>query len=71
MSTPMRREAPAEEAHVQTNTNRSTSHEPARTPRSKRDRWVKPFFKQYRKALAVALALGVATFCFASGLMFT
>ncbi|BAK45165.1 thiol reductant ABC exporter subunit CydC [Eggerthella sp. YY7918] len=35
------------------------------------DRWVKPFFKQYRTALAVALCLGVATFGFASGLMFT
>src|SRR5699024_7463739 len=35
------------------------------------DRWVKPFFKQYRTALAVALLLGVATFGFASGLMFT
>ena len=36
-----------------------------------RDRWVRPFFLRYRKALALALALGVATFCFASALMVT
>ena len=35
------------------------------------DRWVKPFFKHYRKALAAALALGFITFTFASMLMFT
>lgn len=35
------------------------------------DRWVKPFFKQYRGALVLALLLGVATFAFASALMFT
>lgn len=35
------------------------------------DRWVLPFFKQYRAALALALVLGVATFAFSSGLMFT
>lgn len=35
------------------------------------DRWVAPFFKQYWKALALALFLGVATFGFASGLMVT
>ncbi|HIW77191.1 MULTISPECIES: thiol reductant ABC exporter subunit CydC [Gordonibacter] len=35
------------------------------------DRWVRPFFKRYRKALALALVLGVATFAFASGLMVT
>ena len=40
-------------------------------PLWRRDRWVKPFFKQYRKALAAALALGVATFVFAAALMFT
>ncbi len=44
----------------------------ATTPQQGRsDRWVRPFFKQYRKALALALFLGVATFGFASGLMFT
>ncbi|WP_139650658.1 thiol reductant ABC exporter subunit CydC [Raoultibacter phocaeensis] len=37
----------------------------------KRDRWVKPFFKQYRAALALALALGLLTFVFAGALMFT
>ena len=37
----------------------------------RRDRWVKPFFKQYRRALALALLLGVATMVFATGLMFT
>lgn len=37
----------------------------------KRDRWVKPFFKQYRRALALALILGLATFVFAGALMFT
>lgn len=36
-----------------------------------RDTWIKPFFKQYRKALALALALGIATFVFAAALMFT
>lgn len=37
----------------------------------KRDTWVKPFFKQYRKMLALALFLGLVTFVFAAGLMFT
>lgn len=37
----------------------------------RRDTWVKPFFKQYRKALFLALALGTATFAFAAALMFT
>ena len=37
----------------------------------KRDKWVKPFFKQYRKVLALALFLGLVTFVFAAGLMFT
>ena len=37
----------------------------------KRDTWVKPFFKQYRKVLALALFLGLVTFVFAAGLMFT
>lgn len=36
----------------------------------KNDQWVKPFFKQYKKALALALFLGVITFVFAAGLMF-
>lgn len=40
-------------------------------PLWRRDRWVKPFFKQYRKALGAALALGVAAFAFAAALMFT
>ena len=35
------------------------------------DRWVKPFFGQYRKALATALGLGLLTFVFAAGLMFS
>ncbi len=35
------------------------------------DRWVVPFFKRYRKVLALALFLGFATFAFAAGLMFT
>lgn len=35
------------------------------------DRWVKPFFKQYRRVLALALVLGLVAFAFASGLMFT
>ena len=39
--------------------------------RREADRWVVPFFKQYWKALALALVLGVATFGFASGLMVT
>lgn len=37
----------------------------------KNDRWVKPFFKQYKRALALALFLGLLTFIFAAGLMFT
>ena len=37
----------------------------------KRDTWGKPFFKQYRKVLALALFLGLVTFVFAAGLMFT
>lgn len=37
----------------------------------KQDTWIKPFFKQYRRALGLALALGVATFSFAAALMFT
>ena len=36
-----------------------------------RDRWVRPFLKQYRRALLAALLLGVATFVFASALMVT
>lgn len=35
------------------------------------ERWVTPFFKQYRGALFLALLLGVLTFVFASALMFT
>ena len=35
------------------------------------DRWVKPFFKQYRKALVAALVLGILAFVFASALMFS
>ncbi len=37
----------------------------------RRDTWIKPFFKQYRRALALALVLGIATFAFAAALMFT
>lgn len=37
----------------------------------KTDQWVKPFFKQYKKMLALALFLGLLTFIFASALMFT
>ncbi len=41
-------------------------------PNAKRkDIWVHPYFKQYKRALALALLLGVATFGFASALMFT
>ena len=42
-----------------------------RAPRWRRDTWIKPFFKQYRRALLLALALGLATFVFAAALMFT
>lgn len=42
-----------------------------RDPLWRRDTWIKPFFKQYRRALLLALALGVATFVFAAALMFT
>ena len=35
------------------------------------DRWVKPFFKQYRKSLVAALVLGILAFVFASALMFS
>lgn len=37
----------------------------------KRDRWLKPFFKRYRRVLALALFLGVLSFLFAAALMFT
>lgn len=37
----------------------------------KRDAWVKPFFFRYRRALAMALLLGLLTFVFASALMVT
>lgn len=37
----------------------------------KEDRWVRPFFRRYRKTLAFALALGVAAAFFAAALMFT
>lgn len=36
----------------------------------RKDAWIKPFFKQYRGALILALFLGVMTFAFASALMF-
>ena len=55
---------------ARTNATGGRAEEAARSRRQP-DRWVRPFFKQYRKALALALALGVATFGFASGLMFT
>ena len=42
-----------------------------REPLLRRDTWIKPFFRQYRRALLLALALGVATFVFAAALMFT
>lgn len=35
------------------------------------DEWVKPYFKLYRKALVVSLALGILAMVFASALMFT
>ncbi|MDR1358337.1 MAG: thiol reductant ABC exporter subunit CydC [Coriobacteriales bacterium] len=34
------------------------------------DRWIRPFFKQYRGALILALLLGVLTYVFACALMF-
>ena len=36
----------------------------------KHDRWVKPFFKQYKKTLVTALILGFFTFFCGSALMF-
>lgn len=36
----------------------------------KHDRWVKPFLKQYRKTLILAIFLGILTFVCGSGLMF-
>ncbi|MBS5451165.1 MAG: thiol reductant ABC exporter subunit CydC [Coriobacteriia bacterium] len=33
------------------------------------DAWVRPYFSQYRRALALALTLGVLAFAFAAGLM--
>lgn len=42
-----------------------------RAPLWRRDTWIKPFFKQYRRALLLALALGLATFVLAAALMFT
>lgn len=37
----------------------------------RQDGWVRPFFRQYRAVLALSLGLGLATFLFAAGLMFT
>ena len=37
----------------------------------KEDRWVRPYFRRYRKVLLAAMALGLATFLFAAALMFT
>lgn len=37
----------------------------------KNDTWVKPFFRQYKKSLALALVLGLLSFSFAAALMFT
>lgn len=37
----------------------------------KGDRWVKPFFRQYKKTLALALGLGIVAAFFAAALMFT
>lgn len=35
------------------------------------DRWIKPFFRQYKKTLALALGLGIVAAFFAAALMFT
>ena len=35
------------------------------------DKWVKPYFRLYRRALFVSLALGILAMVFASALMFT
>lgn len=37
----------------------------------RQDGWVRPFFRRYRAVLALSLGLGLATFLFAAGLMFT
>ncbi len=52
--------------------NRGGAHKPTRGKRQPQmDRWIIPFFKQYRGALCLALFLGILTFAFASALMFT
>ncbi|MGO2084237.1 thiol reductant ABC exporter subunit CydC [Vagococcus sp.] len=38
---------------------------------SKKDQWVRPYFKKYKKLLALVLFLGVLTFFSAAALMFT
>lgn len=42
-----------------------------RTSAWKGDRWVKPFFRQYKRTLALALGLGIVAAFFAAALMFT
>lgn len=37
----------------------------------KNDRWIKPFFRRYKKTLALALYLGIVAAFFAAALMFT
>ena len=37
----------------------------------KNDRWIKPFFRRYKKTLALALCLGIVAAFFAAALMFT
>lgn len=37
----------------------------------RQDGWVRPFFRQYRAVLVLSIGLGLATFLFAAGLMFT
>lgn len=43
----------------------------AQSSQKKQDQWIKPFFKEYRSALILALFLGLATFFAAGALMFT
>ena len=35
------------------------------------DRWVKPFLRQYKKSLIIAIFLGIMTYVAGAGLMFT
>lgn len=52
-------------------TKRKDVTAPRQRMAKRKDEWIWPFFKQYKKPLILALALGLLTSIFASALMFT